>query len=229
MCFFFRSCCDRDKEDSDDEETLQGTSLRYVVGTQRMTAQEEPSSNDSRYQVVVSTTMDVERVTDAGSAPCCQPPSRESIREESGISRFLRKLQEGWKKYDSLETISSETESNSVVHETYGKTVASPLRTALNFDLAKNSMFPTIRPDEVVLPGSSLQKEMSQAMARTLGVQSDECVICMEGFDATNPRMPTLCGCGENKTYFHLPCLYQWLEQSNTCPICRQRLRWEEF
>lgn len=44
-----------------------------------------------------------------------------------------------------------------------------------------------------------------------------------------NPRMPTLCGCGENKTYFHLPCLYQWIEQSKDCPSCRKRLRWEEF
>lgn len=59
--------------------------------------------------------------------------------------------------------------------------------------------------------------------------EEEECVICMEGFDPTNPRMPTLCGCGQNKTYFHLPCLYQWIEQDRNCPSCRQKLRWEEF
>ena len=88
---------------------------------------------------------------------------------------------------------------------------------------------PTIDPEEVVLPGSALQHEMAASLSGKLEDQGDECVICMEGFDATNPRMPTLCGCGENKTYFHLPCLYQWIEQSRDCPSCRKRLRWEEF
>lgn len=103
----------------------------------------------------------------------------------------------------------------------------SPLRTASSFRHSKG--MPTIDPDEVVLPGSALQHEMAVHMSSTLEEQGDECVICMEGFDATNPRMPTLCGCGENKTYFHLPCLYQWIEQSRDCPSCRKRLRWEEF
>jgi len=103
----------------------------------------------------------------------------------------------------------------------------SPLRTASSFRQSEG--MPTIDPDEVVLPGSALQHEMAASLSGTLEEQGDECVICMEGFDATNPRMPTLCGCGENKTYFHLPCLYQWIEQSRDCPSCRKRLRWEEF
>ena len=58
-----------------------------------------------------------------------------------------------------------------------------------------------------------------------------ECVICMESFDQNNPRMPTSCGCGLNKTYFHLPCLYHWIEQSSgrECPSCRKTLIWQEF
>lgn len=103
----------------------------------------------------------------------------------------------------------------------------SPLRTASSFRQSKG--MPSIDPDEVVLPGSALQHEMAAQMSSTLEEHGDECVICLEGFDATNPRMPTLCGCGENKTYFHLPCLYQWIEQSRDCPSCRKRLRWEEF
>jgi hypothetical protein len=103
----------------------------------------------------------------------------------------------------------------------------SPLRTASSFRHSKG--LPAIDPEEVVIPGSALQHEMAASMSSTLEEQGDECVICMEGFDATNPRMPTLCGCGENKTYFHLPCLYQWIEQSRECPSCRKRLRWEEF
>jgi E3 ubiquitin-protein ligase DOA10 len=82
-----------------------------------------------------------------------------------------------------------------------------------------------------------LQKEMARQMLALSNSSKEmvdqdwenECVICMEGFDPTNPRMPTLCGCGANKTYFHLPCLYQWLEQSRECPSCRAPITWQEF
>jgi hypothetical protein len=106
------------------------------------------------------------------------------------------------------------------------------LRTARTFDAT--FAIPTILAEEVVLPGSPLQAAMAVAAAHTLQQDGehemgDECVICMEPFASTNPRMPTLCGCGENKTFFHLPCLYQWMEQNKNCPTCRQRLQWEEF
>jgi hypothetical protein len=109
---------------------------------------------------------------------------------------------------------------------------ASPLRSASSFDYDKKMRsIPSIQLGEVLMPGSELQKQMSAIMAKDLESLDidDECVICMESFSAENPRMPTLCGCGENKTYFHLPCLYQWIEQSKDCPSCRKRLRWEEF
>mmetsp|Transcript_28417 Transcript_28417/g.39933 ORF Transcript_28417/g.39933 Transcript_28417/m.39933 type:complete len:288 (-) Transcript_28417:150-1013(-) len=106
----------------------------------------------------------------------------------------------------------------------------SPLRTASKYN--EINSIPSIQLEEVVLPGSDLQKEMAMRMSSFVGdvdTMEDECVICMEGFTKDNPRMPTLCGCGENKTYFHLPCLYQWIEKDKNCPSCRQRLRWEEF
>lgn len=109
-------------------------------------------------------------------------------------------------------------------------------RQAMSYDFSiskqKGDTIPCIRADEIVLPGSLLQQEMALKMVSakySSDSDVDECVICMEGFDASNPRMPTLCGCGENKTFFHLPCLYQWLEQSRDCPSCRNPLTWEEF
>jgi len=115
--------------------------------------------------------------------------------------------------------------------------MTSPLRVANKFTRRPSSgNIPSIAQEEVVLPGSELQQEMSDSLQKKgYGVElaEDECVICMEGFDKTNPRMPTHCGCGDNKTYFHLPCLYQWVEQSDgqnrNCPSCRQRLVWQEF
>ncbi len=125
---------------------------------------------------------------------------------------------------------------------------SSPLRTAVSFTSAatdQNSQCCTISADEIVLPGSLLQQQMAQqqqmmmlpsgsTMTTTPGrphlmVVDDECVICMEPFDPTNPRMPTNCHCGTNQTYFHLPCLYQWIEQSDKCPSCRTTIAWKEF
>ncbi|KAL7557418.1 hypothetical protein ACA910_016628 [Epithemia clementina (nom. ined.)] len=231
MCCLFRVCCDGDE--FDDDEQVDGINAPNDDVPMRMTRQEGTTSSATTDYQVVATAMDVENAhgePDRDDSRCCQPRPNEN-GQVGRINGFLRKLQESWRKYDSLETFSPETVSFRVhsEHQENEKTVASPLRTALKFDLTKDSAVPTIRPEEVVLPGSSLQKEMSQAMSLNLGELGDECVICMESFDASNPRMPTLCGCGENRTYFHLPCLYQWVEQSSTCPSCRQRLCWEEF
>lgn len=104
----------------------------------------------------------------------------------------------------------------------------SPLRTAETFDSTRDIL--TIRMEEIVLPGSALQHAMAMKMCESIEQQAgDECVICMESFSQDNPRMPTQCGCGSNRTYFHLPCLYQWREQSQECPSCRQLITWEEF
>lgn len=111
------------------------------------------------------------------------------------------------------------------------RSLNSPLQTACTF--YSTGSYPTLGPKEVVLPGSQLQHEMAQMVLRQGKTypthHADECVICLEGFDDTNPRMPTQCGCGTNQTYFHLPCLYQWMEQCEECPTCRQTITWHEF
>lgn len=185
---------------------------------------------------------------------CCRPSSND---ESGGFWKSVRNRWRT--RYESLEAVDGGREVSSRVHSTLGNDAPfqrsapfgifrrstsggsnkqeqqpsllslsqSPLRTANSFRHSKG--MPTIDADEVVIPGSALQHEMAKSMSLSLDEQGEECVICLENFDATNPKMPTLCGCGENKTYFHLPCLYQWIEQSRECPSCRKRLRWEEF
>lgn len=148
----------------------------------------------------------------------------------SGIREFWKTVQERLNLTPSVETAPTTTSASESQEE---QEYVPILTEASSFDSSKE--VPTISTDQVVLPGSDLQMEMAKAMLAQLGTNKghehdDECVICMEGFDPTNPRMPTLCGCGENKTYFHLPCLYQWVDQGGSkCPSCRKRLRWEEF
>jgi hypothetical protein len=155
-----------------------------------------------------------------GHSPHC-------CREQSGIHEWFRRIRVRWAgvsndvEYDAVASVDPSTPIKPIP--------PSPLRQASSFDSSRD--IPTILAKEVVLPGSQLQKEIAKLMAaaKITNDTEEECVICMEGFDPSNPRMPTLCGCGENKTYFHLPCLYQWLEQSSECPSCRQTITWEEF
>lgn len=184
---------------------------------------------------------------------CCRP--EPGAQDENGLHVFWKNLRDRWKTYESLEPVQpgealpshlsiadmpfqrnaaygmfrrTNSGSKPPAKETsHLNAQRSPLRTASSF--RHSGGIPAIESEEVVLPGSALQYQMAASMSGTLEEQGEECVICLEGFDPTNPRMPTLCGCGENKTYFHLPCLYQWLEQSSECPSCRKRLRWEEF
>lgn len=158
------------------------------------------------------------------SSNCCQPEPHSQ-----GIHDFLRRLFiDRWRPSDQPYDIMRQGSEDDDLPPTKKLIPPSPLRQAVSYDSSRG--IPCISSDEVVMPGSLLQKEMArQMMSAKLTDDDVECVICMEGFDPTNPRMPTLCGCGENKTYFHLPCLYQWLEQSRECPSCRTKLAWEEF
>jgi Ring finger domain len=162
----------------------------------------------------------------------CEFPSRHNA---PNIHDFFRHFSDRWRLYDVLERTdnhasddsSTDSHSSPCNIPSPPKSIHSPLKPARSFDASQGTL--TIGLEEVVLPGSDLQKEMARTMSLTLEKYGDECVICMEGFTPDNPRMPTLCGCGENKTYFHLPCLYQWVDQSPDCPSCRQKLQWEEY
>ncbi|KAG1327610.1 E3 ubiquitin-protein ligase RING1-like [Cocos nucifera] len=50
------------------------------------------------------------------------------------------------------------------------------------------------------------------------GVREEECVICLEKFDARAEVSKMPCSHA-----FHSRCIIQWLEVSNLCPICRSQ------
>ncbi|CAN0884437.1 Probable E3 ubiquitin-protein ligase RHB1A [Linum grandiflorum] len=49
--------------------------------------------------------------------------------------------------------------------------------------------------------------------------EDDVCPICLEEYDSENPKLITKC-----EHHFHLPCILEWLERSDTCPICDQEI-----
>lgn len=147
-----------------------------------------------------------------------------------GIMAFFRHLREA---HGNQGTTNTTTCASSTIKKPKKGVIYSPLRTAKDFSQRKSDVdIPTLAEDEVVMPGSELQKKMSEKL-KEMGYcaesEEDECLMCMEGFDESNPRMPTLCGCGVNKTYFHLPCLLNYVQQNPCCPVCNEKITWEEF
>ncbi|KAK7253048.1 hypothetical protein RIF29_37446 [Crotalaria pallida] len=47
--------------------------------------------------------------------------------------------------------------------------------------------------------------------------EEDTCPICLEEYDAENPKLITKCD-----HHFHLACILEWMERSETCPVCDQ-------
>lgn len=45
--------------------------------------------------------------------------------------------------------------------------------------------------------------------------EEDVCPTCLEEYDSENPRILTKC-----QHHFHLSCILEWMERSDTCPIC---------
>ncbi|KAG0472925.1 hypothetical protein HPP92_014782 [Vanilla planifolia] len=62
-----------------------------------------------------------------------------------------------------------------------------------------------------------VKEELSTFDAPTTPFTEDEdvCPTCLEEYDAENPRIIT-----KMQTSFHLSCILEWLERSNTCAIC---------
>ncbi|KAL8541161.1 hypothetical protein ACS0TY_002435 [Phlomoides rotata] len=52
--------------------------------------------------------------------------------------------------------------------------------------------------------------------------EEDVCPTCLEEYDLENPKIMTKCN-----HHFHLSCILEWMERSDTCPICDQEMIYE--
>jgi len=52
----------------------------------------------------------------------------------------------------------------------------------------------------------------------------EACPTCLELYTPENPKITTKCG-----HHFHLACIYEWLERSQTCPMCYRPMNFEEL
>ncbi|XP_011624744.1 probable E3 ubiquitin-protein ligase RHB1A isoform X1 [Amborella trichopoda] len=49
--------------------------------------------------------------------------------------------------------------------------------------------------------------------------EEDVCPTCLEEYDKENPRIITKC-----EHHFHLACILEWMERSETCPVCDKEM-----
>ncbi|KAI3669934.1 hypothetical protein L6452_41426 [Arctium lappa] len=51
----------------------------------------------------------------------------------------------------------------------------------------------------------------------------DVCPTCLEEYTMENPKIITKCS-----HHFHLGCIYEWMERSETCPVCGKVMEFDE-
>ncbi|CAA2957661.1 probable E3 ubiquitin- ligase RHB1A [Olea europaea subsp. europaea] len=64
---------------------------------------------------------------------------------------------------------------------------------------------------------SYILKKSSEVAVSPLQDEEDVCPTCLEEYDSENPKIITKCD-----HHFHLACILEWMERSDTCPVCDQ-------
>ncbi|MED6203593.1 hypothetical protein PIB30_000675 [Stylosanthes scabra] len=89
-----------------------------------------------------------------------------------------------------------------------------PAPTPFNVTLAPNPTLNEASPKLEHLKESGLKLVQPIILHQE---DEDACPICLEEYDAENPKLTTECD-----HYFHLSCILEWMERSETCPVCDQ-------
>ncbi|KAL3818039.1 hypothetical protein ACJIZ3_003944 [Penstemon smallii] len=71
--------------------------------------------------------------------------------------------------------------------------------------------------EEVEDENSDELKKSSEPFIPPLQDEEDVCPTCLEDYDEENPKIITKCD-----HHFHLACIFEWMERSDTCPVCDQ-------
>ncbi|BDA43545.1 probable E3 ubiquitin-protein ligase At3g02290 at C-terminar half [Coccomyxa sp. Obi] len=93
------------------------------------------------------------------------------------------------------------------------------LREGARTDGSKDSLHGQLQDSKKGSKGSR-----TASVASLVSEDEDICSTCLEGYTPDNPKIWTNC-----HHHFHLACIYEWLERSETCPICATRLTFEEL
>ncbi|XP_020533730.1 E3 ubiquitin-protein ligase At3g02290 [Jatropha curcas] len=89
------------------------------------------------------------------------------------------------------------------------------------FDIVRSSDYNNSSKSPHPIRESKLEAEITYLYAS----QDDEdvCPTCLEDYSFDNPRIVTHC-----QHHFHLGCIYEWMERSQSCPLCFKEMVFDE-
>eukprot|EP01023_Acetabularia_acetabulum_P016833 TRINITY_DN18343_c0_g1_i2.p2 TRINITY_DN18343_c0_g1~~TRINITY_DN18343_c0_g1_i2.p2 ORF type:complete len:215 (+),score=32.16 TRINITY_DN18343_c0_g1_i2:103-747(+) len=95
----------------------------------------------------------------------------------------------------------------------------------------------TVQPQQTGLPDlETMRRRAAHKRAGSKGstkgksgnIKDDQvddcCPTCLDPYDEDNPKILTSCG-----HHFHLACIYEWLNRSDNCPMCGQKMKFDEL
>lgn len=74
-----------------------------------------------------------------------------------------------------------------------------------------------------LLSPTKLEQSKAKAPSVVQVEEEDVCPICLEEYDVENPKNLTKC-----EHHFHFSCLLEWMERSDSCPICDQEMIFDD-
>ncbi|KAE8671106.1 Detected protein of confused Function [Hibiscus syriacus] len=80
-----------------------------------------------------------------------------------------------------------------------------------------------------IQPSSSLLSPRKSEVSKvteskeSMTEEEDACPICLEEYDTGNPKLITKC-----EHHYHLSCILEWMERSDTCPMYDQEMMFDE-
>ncbi|XP_059486941.1 E3 ubiquitin-protein ligase RNF181-like [Neocloeon triangulifer] len=91
------------------------------------------------------------------------------------------------------------------------------LRDSGNYDLLE--MFVRLRNDDGGNSAPAASEKVVQELPLVQPLPKEQCSVCLKNYDEDDPCRMMPC-----KHKFHQNCIFTWLKQTNSCPICRKEL-----
>ncbi|KAF5735625.1 E3 ubiquitin-protein ligase [Tripterygium wilfordii] len=70
---------------------------------------------------------------------------------------------------------------------------------------------------------SSAKSTVGNGYIYSSSEEEDVCPTCLEEYSLENPKIMTKCS-----HHFHLGCIYEWMERSDSCPVCGKVMVFDE-
>ncbi|KAG4156057.1 hypothetical protein ERO13_D03G149900v2 [Gossypium hirsutum] len=114
---------------------------------------------------------------------------------------------------------SNETLQTTNVNCSQGTVAVNTLETSIKSENTKEDCKAQSNTDIESL--KELEVDISKPVKSIVSTKEEEdvCPTCLEEYDAENPKIISKC-----KHHFHLACILEWMERSDTCPVCDKEM-----